>query len=98
MYWPEFSKSKSLREGDIMKIQILGTGCPKCKLLYENARKACEEVGVRCEIEKVEDIMTITELGVMMTPALVIDGEVKSVGKVLSVPEIKDLIEMDLAK
>ena len=81
-----------------MKIQILGPGCPKCKLLYQNAKQACEEVGIKCEIEKVEDIMKITELGVMMTPALVIDGEVKSVGKVLSMPEIKDLIEMDLAK
>jgi small redox-active disulfide protein 2 len=81
-----------------MKIQILGTGCPKCKLLYQNAKLACEEVGVQSDIEKVEDIMRITEAGVMMTPALVIDGDVKSVGKVLSVPEIKDLIEIDLAK
>jgi small redox-active disulfide protein 2 len=81
-----------------MKIQILGTGCPKCKLLYQNAQKACEEVGVQCDIEKVEDIMAIMEAGVMMTPALVIGGDVKSVGKVLSVPEIKDLIEIDLAK
>jgi len=81
-----------------MKIQILGTGCPKCKLLYQNAKQACEEVGVQCDIEKVEDIMRITEAGVMMTPALVIDREVKSVGKVLSVADIRDLIEMDLAK
>lgn len=81
-----------------MKIQILGTGCPKCKILYANAKKAAEEIGIQCEIEKVEDIMKITDLGVMMTPALVMDGEVKSVGKVLSVPEIKDLIEIDLAK
>jgi small redox-active disulfide protein 2 len=75
-----------------MKIQILGTGCPKCKILYENAKKAAEETGIQCEIEKVEDIMKITELGVIMTPALVIDGEVVSAGKVLSVKEIEDVI------
>ncbi|MFC1646153.1 thioredoxin family protein [Candidatus Omnitrophota bacterium] len=72
-----------------MKIEILGMGCPKCKMLYENAKKAVEEKGVQAEIIKVEDIDKITEYGVMMTPALVIDGEVKSSGKALSVEEIK---------
>ena len=72
-----------------MKIQILGTGCPKCKKLAENAEAAAKELGVECEIEKVTDINEIMKFGVMMTPALAVDGEVKSVGKVLSVDEIK---------
>jgi small redox-active disulfide protein 2 len=74
------------------KIQILGTGCPKCIKLTANAKKATEEAGVACEIEKVTDINKIMDMGVMMTPALAIDGEVKSVGKVLSVDEIKKLL------
>ena len=74
------------------KIQILGTGCPKCIKLTENARKAAEEAGVAYEIEKVTDIKIMMDLGIMMTPALAIDGEVKSVGKVLSVEEIKKLL------
>lgn len=72
-----------------MKIEILGMGCSRCKMLYENAKKAAEEKGVQAEIFKVEDINKITEYGVMMIPALVIDGEVKSSGKVLSAEEIK---------
>lgn len=71
-----------------MKIEILGMGCPKCKLLYENAKKAVEGKGIQAEIVKVEDMNKITEYGVMMTPALVIDGEVKSSGKALSIEEI----------
>ena len=74
------------------KIQILGTGCPKCLKLTENAKQAAEEAGVACEIEKVTDINKIMDLGVMMTPALAVDGEVKSVGKVLGVEEIKKLL------
>lgn len=72
-----------------MKIKILGMGCSKCKILYENAKKAVEEKGVQAEVIKVEDIDKITEYGVMMTPALVVDGEVKSSGKILSSEEIK---------
>ena len=71
------------------KIQILGTGCPKCKKLTENAEAAARELGVECEIEKVTDINEIMKFGVMMTPALAVDGDVKSTGKVLSVDEIK---------
>ncbi len=71
-----------------MKIQILGTGCPKCKQLEANAREAVAKKGVAAEIEKVTNIDEIMEMGVMMTPALVIDGEVKSVGKVLSPDQI----------
>ncbi len=72
-----------------MNIEVLGMGCPKCKILYENAKQAVEEKGIQAEVIKVEDMDKITEYGVMMTPALVIDGEVKSSGKTLSSEEIK---------
>ncbi|HOK39741.1 MAG TPA: thioredoxin family protein [bacterium] len=74
-----------------MKISILGTGCPKCKQLTENAEKAAKEAGIEYEIEKVTDINKIMDYGVMITPAIAINGEVKSAGKVLSVEEIKKL-------
>ena len=70
------------------KIQILGTGCPKCKLLYANAEAALKSAGIAAQIEKVEKIVDIMKFGVMSTPALVVDGKVKSVGKVLSPEEI----------
>ncbi|MGM5480889.1 MAG: thioredoxin family protein [Nanobdellota archaeon] len=72
-----------------MKIEILGTGCPKCKTLEENAKKAVEASGVDAEITKVTEIDKIIEYGVMSTPAIVIDGDVKSSGKVSDVEEIK---------
>ncbi|HPO90840.1 MAG TPA: thioredoxin family protein [Victivallales bacterium] len=75
-----------------MKIQILGTGCPKCVQLTENAKLAISELGIDAEIEKITDINKIMSFGVMMTPALAIDNEVKSVGKVLTPDEIKKLI------
>lgn len=71
-----------------MKVQILGSSCDKCKKLAANAKLAAEQHKIACEIEKIEDINKITEYGVMMTPALVIDGKVVSVGKVLSADEI----------
>ena len=74
------------------KIQILGTGCPKCKKLKENAEKAARELGIEYKIEKVSDINKIMEFGVMMTPALAIDGEVKVAGKVPSPDEIKKFL------
>ncbi len=74
------------------KIQILGTGCPKCKKLTENAESAAKELGVEYEIEKVTDINEIMKFGVMMTPALAVDGQVKSVGKVISRDEIKKML------
>lgn len=76
--------------GDIMRIEILGSGCNKCKLLEQNARKAIEERKIKAQIIKVENINDIVEYGVMSTPAIVIDGEVKSSGKVNSVEEIKN--------
>jgi len=72
-----------------MKIQILGTGCPKCKKLMENAEAAAKAVGVEYSIEKVTDINEIMKFGVMMTPGLAIDGDVKMVGKVATVDQIK---------
>lgn len=65
-----------------MKVQILGTGCPKCRLLEQHTREAVAELGVQVEIDKVTDIDAIMAMGVMMTPALAIDGDIKSVGKV----------------
>ena len=73
-------------------IHILGTGCPKCNLLAQNAETAVRETSVEFEIIKVTDINEILKFGVMITPALVIDGEVKSVGKTLSVEDIKEFI------
>ena len=67
-----------------MRIEILGTGCPKCRRLAENAAQAVELLGVDADIVKVTEIQEIIKRGVMMTPALAVDGEVKSVGKVLS--------------
>ena len=69
-------------------IQILGTGCPKCKLLFQNTAAAVKSAGIEAQIEKVEKIVDIMKFGVMSTPALVVDGKVKSVGKVLSPEEI----------
>jgi small redox-active disulfide protein 2 len=71
------------------KIQILGTGCPKCKLLTANAEAAVKALGIEAQIEKVEKIMDIMKFSVMTTPALVVDGVVRSAGKVLSPDEIK---------
>ncbi len=71
-----------------MVIQILGTGCPKCKALEANARQAIEDGGIKATIEKVTEIDRIMDMGVMITPALVIDGEVKSAGKLLNKDQI----------
>ena len=75
------------------KIQILGTGCPKCKKLVECAEQAAKEMGIEFEIEKVTQINDIMKFGVMMTPAIVIDGIVKVAGKVLTVEQIKEMIK-----
>lgn len=75
-----------------MKIQILGTGCPKCKTLTQNAETAVKELGIDCEVEKITDMDQILSFGVMITPALAIDGEVKSVGKILGSDDIKKLL------
>jgi small redox-active disulfide protein 2 len=74
-------------------VQILGTGCAKCENLKKNAEQAIRELGVEAQVEKVTDIMKITGMGVMMTPALAVDGQVKVVGKVASAEEIKRLLQ-----
>jgi len=74
------------------RIQILGTGCPKCKKMAENAERAVQELGIECEIEKVTGINEIMSFGVMITPALAVDGELKAAGKVPSVAEIVNLV------
>ncbi len=75
-----------------MKLEILGTGCAKCQKLEEITRKAAEELGIPAEITKVKDLKDIMNYGVMITPALVVDGEVKIAGKVPSLEEVKKLI------
>ena len=75
-----------------MKIQILGTGCAKCKQLTENAEAAAREMGIAYEIEKVSAIVEIGKFGVMATPALAVDGKVKLVGKVATPAEIRVLL------
>lgn len=76
----------------MVKIEILGIGCPKCKMLTANVENAVKELGIQAEIVKVADINKITDYGVMMTPALVVNGEVKSSGKLLSVEQIKEIL------
>jgi len=76
-----------------MKIQILGTGCAKCKKLTEQAETAAKELGVTYELEKVTDIEKIMAFGVMSTPALAVDGQVKVSGRVPPVDEIKSLLK-----
>lgn len=74
------------------KLQVLGTGCPKCKKLAENAEAAAKALGVEYEIEKITNINDIMKFGVMMTPALAVDGQVKIVGKVPSQDELEKII------
>ena len=75
-----------------MIIKVLGSGCAKCKKLEENAKKAVAELTLEATIEKVKDINDIAEYGVMQTPALVVDEKVKTMGKVLTVEQIKELL------
>ncbi|MCP4378379.1 MAG: thioredoxin family protein [bacterium] len=75
------------------KIQILGTGCPKCNQLADNAETAAKELNLEYELTKVSDINEIMTFGVMLTPALVIDAQVKAMGKAPSVAEIKIMLE-----
>lgn len=75
-----------------MKVQILGTGCAKCKQLYANAEQAIREAGLQAELSKVESIQDILAFGVMTTPALAVDGKVKAAGRLLSAEEIKRIL------
>lgn len=76
-----------------MKLEILGTGCAKCKALELNAKEALTKIGGFHEVQKVEDIMQIMQYNVISTPALVVDGVVKSTGKLLSVDEIVEILK-----
>lgn len=76
-----------------MKIQILGTGCPKCIALERNAKEAVSKTNIEADIVKVTDLDDIMNMGVMTTPALVINGEVKKAGKILTVAEITEIIK-----
>ncbi len=75
-----------------MKIKVLGSGCPNCKVLEANTKKALEEMKIKADVEKVTDITKIMEYDIMSTPALVIDNKVVSSGRVLSSEEIKKLL------
>ena len=75
------------------KLQILGTGCPKCKTLAANTEAAAKALGLEYELVKITDINQIMDFGVMMTPALAVDGVVKSTGKALDAEQIKKLIQ-----
>ena len=73
-------------------IKVLGTGCPKCEQLLKQTEQAAQELGLECSVEKVNDIQQITSYGVMMTPALVVDGQVKVTGKVPSLDDLKKML------
>ena len=75
-----------------MLLQILGTGCPKCKMLAKNTEKAATELGVDFTLEKVTEIQKIMNFGVMVTPALAVNGEVKIAGKVATVDDLKKIL------
>lgn len=75
-----------------MIVQVLGTGCAKCKTLYELVNKAVQETGVEALVEKVEDIQKIMSYNIIMTPGLVIDGYVKVAGRLPSLDEVKKLL------
>ena len=75
------------------KIEILGMGCPKCNQLEERAKEAVKELGIEADVIKVKDIKTISNYGVLITPALVVDGVVKVAGKIPKVEEIKQWIK-----
>ena len=76
-----------------MTVQILGAGCPKCKMLEANAKEAIESLGIEAATEKITDIDEIFNMGVMMTPALAVDGDVKTVGKLLSKDQIIEILK-----
>lgn len=73
-------------------VKVLGTGCPKCLQLMKQTEQAAQELGLECSVEKVTDIVQITSYGVMMTPALIVDGQIKATGKVPSIDDLKKML------
>jgi len=92
-YTDIFFKTSKLKELLKMKIEILGTGCPKCKKLSELTKEVVQELGMSAEITKVTNINKIIDYGVMITPALVIEGNIKVAGKIPSKQEITEWIK-----
>jgi len=78
-----------------MKLEILGTGCPRCERLAENALLALKELGIEAEVVKVTDLKKMVSYGPLMTPGLVVDGKIKSAGQVLSIQQIKELLSRE---
>jgi small redox-active disulfide protein 2 len=76
----------------VRKIEVLGPGCQKCQVLHQHVEQAVRELGLECQVEKVTDMGAIVAHGVMSTPALVVDGEVRSSGRVLSVEQVRELL------
>lgn len=76
-----------------MKIEVLGTGCMKCRRLLKNVETAVQQLGITAEIKKVDDITEIINRGVMLTPALAVDGEMKVSGRVADVNELKEILK-----
>lgn len=79
-----------------MKIEILGTRCAKCNLLFKRVEEVVKELGIDAELVKIEDMMEIMKRGIMMTPGLAINGEIKTYGRVVSERELKELIEEEM--
>jgi len=77
----------------MVKLEVFGTGCMKCKRLMKNVEKAIKDLGIEAEIEKIEDITAIMDRGIMLTPALVVDGEIKVSGRVADVNELKTILQ-----
>lgn len=86
------TQHQPMEDRTMPKIEILGPGCQKCRLLYERTKQAAEELGLECEIEKVTDVEALINYGVMSTPAVVVDGRVKLYGRVPSVPQLKEIL------
>lgn len=78
-----------------MKIQIIGSGCEKCKKLYERTKEAVLENGIKAEVEYVTDLVKIMEMGIMTTPVLIVNGKALSVGRLPEKPEIKEILQKE---
>jgi small redox-active disulfide protein 2 len=85
--------NQTLEVNEMVKIEVLGTGCAKCKSLAKSVEKAVQELGIKAEIVKVDSIQEIMDRGVMMTPVLYIDGEFKMMGRTATVKEIKRMLK-----